>query len=143
MLRALPERLSGWPSDPDVRHSEDFEQIIDGIFHTAKSGYNLLDNLLKWARTQTGDLEYKPGLLDMNEIFTHEDLIRKVYGETGVTENQAIAEACNTSYEIQEEMDQLEEVKQLLDTAWQRPRTAIIKNIMRYSLEHKLAGMGN
>ena len=79
----------------------------------------------------------------MNEIFTHEDLIRKVYGETGVTENQAIAEACSTSFEIQEEMDQLEQVKQLLDTAWQRPRTAIIKNIMRYSLEQKLAGMGN
>lgn len=79
----------------------------------------------------------------MNEIFTHEDLIRKVYGETGVTENQAITEACSTSFEIQEEMDQLEQVKQLLDTAWQRPRTAIIKNIMRYSLEHKLAGMGN
>ena len=57
-------------SDPEVRHSEEFEQIIDGIFHTAKSGYNLLDNLLKWARTQTGDLEYKPEWLDMNEIFT-------------------------------------------------------------------------
>ena len=56
-------------SDPEVRHSGEFEQIIDGIFHTAKSGYSLLDNLLKWARTQTGDLEYKPELLDMNEIF--------------------------------------------------------------------------
>ncbi len=56
-------------SDPDVRHSEDFEQIIDGIFHTAKSGYNLLDNLLKWARTQTGDIDFNPELLDMREIF--------------------------------------------------------------------------
>lgn len=79
----------------------------------------------------------------MNEIFTHEDLIRKVYGETGVTENQAITEACETSYEIQEEMNQLEQVKQFLDTAWKRPSTDIIKNIMRYSLQDKLTGMAN
>jgi signal transduction histidine kinase len=55
-------------SDPDVRHSEDFEEIIDGIFQTAKSGYNLLDNLLEWARSQTDELEYKPALIDMNDI---------------------------------------------------------------------------
>lgn len=55
-------------SDPEVRHSEDFEQIIDGIFTTAKSGYNLLDNLLKWARSQTGELEYKPTVVNMSEI---------------------------------------------------------------------------
>ncbi len=79
----------------------------------------------------------------MNEIFTHEDLIRKVYGETGVTENQAIQEVCDTSFEIQEEMERLEQVKQFLDTAWKRPSAAIIKNIMRYSLEHKLQGMAN
>jgi signal transduction histidine kinase len=57
-------------SDPEVRHSEDFEQIIDGIFTTAKSGYNLLDNLLKWARSQTGELEYKPTVVNMAEIVT-------------------------------------------------------------------------
>ncbi len=79
----------------------------------------------------------------MQEIFTHEDLIRKVYGETGVTENQAITEVCETSPEIREEMERLEQVKQFLDTAWKRPSTDIIKNIMRYSLQHKLAGMAN
>ena len=50
----------------------------------------------------------------MNEIFTHEDLIRKVYGETGVTENQAIAEACNTSYEIQEEIGCQAQIEQFV-----------------------------
>ncbi len=55
-------------TDPDVRHSEEFEQIIDGIFQTAKSGYNLLENLLEWARSQTGDIEYKPELWAMSEI---------------------------------------------------------------------------
>jgi signal transduction histidine kinase len=55
-------------SDPDVRHSEDFEHIIDGIYQTATSGYNLLENLLEWARSQTGEIEYKPKLVMMNEI---------------------------------------------------------------------------
>lgn len=55
-------------SDPDVRHSEDFEQIIDGIFQTAKSGYNLLDNLLEWARSQTGEIDFKPAMINMTEI---------------------------------------------------------------------------
>ena len=57
-------------NDPDVRHSKDFEEIIDGIFTTAKSGYNLLDNLLEWARSQTGELEYKPSMVNMAEIVT-------------------------------------------------------------------------
>lgn len=76
-------------SDPDVRHSEDFEQIIDGIFNTAKSGYNLLDNLLKWARTQTGDIEYKPEMLDMYEIFEQNTLFFK---ETAKSKNIEICE---------------------------------------------------
>jgi len=57
-------------TDPDVRHSEEFEQIIDGIFQTAKSGYNLLENLLEWARSQTGELEYKPGFWAIGEIIS-------------------------------------------------------------------------
>jgi signal transduction histidine kinase len=76
-------------SNPDVRHSEDFEQIIDGIFHTAKSGYNLLDNLLKWARTQTGDIEYKPEMLDVYEIFEQNTLFFK---ETAKSKNIEICE---------------------------------------------------
>jgi signal transduction histidine kinase len=57
-------------TDPEVRHSEEFEQIIDGIFQTAKSGYNLLENLLEWARSQTGELEYKPKFWAMSEIIS-------------------------------------------------------------------------
>lgn len=57
-------------SDPDVRHSEEFEQIIDGIYQTATSGYNLLENLLEWALSQTGEIEYKPKPLIMNEIIS-------------------------------------------------------------------------
>lgn len=57
-------------SNPQVRESEEFNQIIEGIFKTAKSGYNLLDNLLEWSRSQTGDLEYKPVRFDINEIFS-------------------------------------------------------------------------
>jgi signal transduction histidine kinase len=71
-------------NDPEVRDSEDFEQIIDGIFQTAKSGYNLLENLLEWARSQTGDLEYKPAFWVMNEIIS---LNISLFTETAKTKN--------------------------------------------------------
>jgi signal transduction histidine kinase len=75
--------------EPDIRHSEDFEQIIDGIFHTAKSGYNLLDNLLKWARTQTGDIDFNPDFLDMKDIF---DQNTSFFKETAKAKNIEISD---------------------------------------------------
>jgi signal transduction histidine kinase len=82
-------------SNPDVRHSKDFEEIIDGIFQTAKSGYNLLDNLLEWARSQTGDLEYKPVITDLNEIIK---LNTTLFNETAKSKK---IEICNNISENQ------------------------------------------
>ncbi len=66
-------------SDPEIKNTEDFNQIMEGIFETAKSGYNLLDNLLEWARSQTGDLKYKPEVLDMNQVLS---LNTQLFNET-------------------------------------------------------------
>jgi len=84
-------------SDPDVRHSEDFEQIIDGIFQTAKSGYNLLENLLEWARSQTGELEYKPEYWIMSEIIT---LNANLFKESAKTKNIEICILNPTDYNV-------------------------------------------
>ncbi|NQU51249.1 MAG: tetratricopeptide repeat-containing sensor histidine kinase [Bacteroidetes bacterium] len=56
--------------NPEIRNSHDFEQLIDGMFQTATSGYNLLENLLEWARAQTGSIEFNPDSLVLNEILT-------------------------------------------------------------------------
>jgi signal transduction histidine kinase len=45
---------------PDIKNSEEFDEILVGMFQTATSGYNLLENLLEWARTQTGNIQHKP-----------------------------------------------------------------------------------
>ncbi|GAB1453459.1 hypothetical protein MASR2M47_35150 [Draconibacterium sp.] len=84
-------------SDPEVRNSEDFEQIIDGIFQTAKSGYNLLENLLEWARSQTGDLEYKPALWVMNEIIS---LNIYLFKENAKAKNIQISVLNQTDYKV-------------------------------------------
>ena len=84
-------------TDPEVRHSEEFEQIIDGIFQTAKSGYNLLDNLLEWARSQTGDLEYKPEFWVMNEIIA---LNTNLFKESAKAKNIEICVMNQTDYKV-------------------------------------------
>lgn len=71
-------------TEPEIRHSEEFGQIIDGIFQTAKSGYSLLENLLEWARSQTGELEYKPGMCAMDEIIA---LNTNLFKETAKVKN--------------------------------------------------------
>lgn len=84
-------------TDPEVRHSEEFEQIIDGIFQTAKSGYNLLENLLEWARSQTGELEYKPGMFVMNEII---DLNTNLFKETAKVKDIEICVLNPSNYNV-------------------------------------------
>ena len=84
-------------TDPEVRHSEEFEQIIDGIFQTAKSGYNLLENLLEWARSQTGELEYKPEFCAIGEIIS---LNTNLFRESAKAKNIEICILNQTDYKI-------------------------------------------
>jgi signal transduction histidine kinase len=84
-------------TDPEVRHSEEFEQIIAGIFQTAKSGYNLLENLLEWARSQTGDLEYKPEFWAIGEIIS---LNTNLFRESAKAKNIMICVLNQTDYKI-------------------------------------------
>ncbi|MEN8116796.1 MAG: ATP-binding protein [Bacteroidota bacterium] len=56
-------------SNPDIKETDDFEELIEGIFQTAKSGHILLENLLEWARSQTGNIQHKPKPLNLNKLF--------------------------------------------------------------------------
>ena len=58
--------------------SLDQEEIINylGLIHkTSKQGYSLLENLLQWARSQTGNIELKPEFIDLNELFNDKLLL--------------------------------------------------------------------
>lgn len=56
-------------SNPEIKHTEDFEELIEGMFQTAKSGHDLLENLLQWSRSQVGNIQLEPQMLSIHEIF--------------------------------------------------------------------------
>lgn len=56
-------------SNPEIKDTEDFEELLHGMFQTAQSGHDLLENLLEWSRSQIGHLSYEPQLLSLHEIF--------------------------------------------------------------------------
>lgn len=48
----------------------EIERFIGIIHSTSKNAYNLLENLLNWSRSQTGTIEFIPGLYDLNDIIS-------------------------------------------------------------------------
>ncbi len=47
---------------------EDILTYMKSFYDTSKQGFNLLDNLLKWSKSQTGKMEIEHELLDMNDL---------------------------------------------------------------------------
>lgn len=48
---------------------DEINTFIDKINEQSKSTYNLLTNLLEWAKIQSNDIEFKPNEVSLNEIF--------------------------------------------------------------------------
>jgi signal transduction histidine kinase len=49
---------------------EQVEQISKSIYGSARNVYDLLENLLHWSRMQRGHMEYEPGEISLQEVFT-------------------------------------------------------------------------
>ncbi len=70
-------------NNKEIKNSDQFDELMEGMHKTATSGYNLLENLLEWSRSQTGNIEYNPQPVSMAEImntnihFFHEALKEK------------------------------------------------------------------
>jgi signal transduction histidine kinase/ligand-binding sensor domain-containing protein len=73
--------------------TEEFSELTDekkleyaGIIHDSSLRiYILLENLLEWAGTQTGNIRFHPEVLDLNEVFeTNYALIRNRFDEKGI-----------------------------------------------------------
>lgn len=47
---------------------EEIKEFIFNIHTVAKKTYGLLENLLDWSRIQTGRIEYKPSVFNINEV---------------------------------------------------------------------------
>ena len=51
----------------DDLNSEDLKRSLNIINSTSLQGFALLDNLLDWARSQTGEIKFAPATVDLNE----------------------------------------------------------------------------
>ena len=56
----------------ELRHYtvEQIEKYIKTMYQASKQGYNLLENLLEWSRSQTGRIRFQPEQVHLREIVT-------------------------------------------------------------------------
>ncbi|MEN8119644.1 MAG: hybrid sensor histidine kinase/response regulator [Bacteroidota bacterium] len=52
----------------DEFSKDDILTYMKSFYETSKQGYNLLDNLLKWSKSQTGKMEIIPEKIDLNDL---------------------------------------------------------------------------
>jgi signal transduction histidine kinase len=55
-------------NDFDSLEKEDMRKFIDIIHDSSNHGFNLLENLLQWSRTQTGTIEFYPRLINIHRL---------------------------------------------------------------------------
>ncbi len=65
--------------NPEIKNTEDYEELMLGMFETAKSGHDLLENLLEWSRSQMGSLKLEPQTFSIDDII---DSTVKFFSET-------------------------------------------------------------
>lgn len=51
-----------------VKNPDQLDELMQRIYQTASSGHNLLENLLEWSRSQTGNIELHPEEVSIGEI---------------------------------------------------------------------------
>jgi signal transduction histidine kinase len=73
--------------DSNSSETSDADLYIRGINSAAENTYNLLDNLLVWARTQTGKIEFAPEALNLKHIIKE---VIDLYKSAAVAKNIAI-----------------------------------------------------
>ncbi len=70
------EGLLSLLQDEEIK-DPDLAGIVRGLTSSTKNTTNLLNNLLRWARSQTGDIKYKPTQVDINVML--KEVIETLY----------------------------------------------------------------
>ena len=71
-----------------AKNSDDFDVLINGMHQAATSGYELLENLLEWSRTQTGTIKFEPQPFFIHKVFEiNKELNLEVAKSKGITIN--------------------------------------------------------
>lgn len=74
-------------SEPDIKHTEDFEELLQGMFQTAQSGHDLLENLLEWSRSQVGNIQLDQQSVSLKVLFNSSSIF---FEETAKAKNITI-----------------------------------------------------
>lgn len=79
----------------DMRKPEDIKRLVKLIKESSMHGFDLLNNLLEWSRTQTGSIKYDPAIINLsttvNELLL---LLTKTAEKKSLLLTSAIPEDC-------------------------------------------------
>ncbi len=86
-----------------MRNFEDFEEkqryeLLEMIKISSESAYNLLENLLQWARTQTNRIKYAPTKINLQDIIKQNIVLSKGSAEKKNITLNGIYECLNVAY---------------------------------------------
>ncbi len=82
----------------DTWKLEKIKEFVKYINETSKQGFNLLENLLVWARSQTGKLEKKPMTFDVNALIIENIALHKNLAMNKNIEIQKVLEEDSNIY---------------------------------------------
>lgn len=74
----------------------------------------------------------------MTKVFTQDDLIRYIYGETSNNENEKIESLLCSDDKFQELYTQLQAIRKGIDHIQNRPSETVIQRILDYSKTYNL-----
>ncbi|WP_346856039.1 ATP-binding protein [uncultured Draconibacterium sp.] len=83
--------------NPELKHTDDYEELIEGMAQTAKSGHDLLENLLQWSRSQVGSIQLAPKAILLDELFV---TVSMFFNETAKAKNISIAIPAQTELKV-------------------------------------------
>jgi len=74
----------------------DKKEYLSFVYNSAQRIYNLLERLLEWARTQTGNISFKPEVVDLKEIiYSNIEINRNSLNEKDIKLTKKIPETIN------------------------------------------------
>jgi len=74
----------------DKYDKDKIKELVETIRTSSKNTFTLLENLLTWARMQTGDIEYKPEIIDLRILFMNAvTMVEAQAMQKNITINQA------------------------------------------------------
>lgn len=91
----------------DKFNTTHYKQVVRNINQSAKYGYSLLENLLKWARSQTNRIQWKPITINLKDL-THDVIL--IFEQTAETKNIKLTYSFDDNLTIYADYDMISTV---------------------------------